>query len=223
MNELIPTQIPPSHPSYLYALLGLNKYAVDEEIKQAYREAAQKHHPDRGGDPEVFKTIQQAYAILSDPKKRIDYDATGVYEGNDAAKVETARNIVTARIRNIIQDQDIDLMYIDIVSTIKEGLRTDIYHCKKGIKISKKSIKRLKKGRKRARTGLIRYVFDENIKTIKEAIQQMHDDSELLSLALKIAGPCGYEFDEKPAPVIPRGYVTLGEASRGFVWPGNEA
>ena len=38
---------------------------------------ALKHHPDKGGDPEVFKTYAEAYAVLSDAEKRRVYDATG--------------------------------------------------------------------------------------------------------------------------------------------------
>ena len=47
------------------------------QIKRAYRMLALKNHPDKGGDPEVFKKIAAAYAVLSDAEKRRVYDATG--------------------------------------------------------------------------------------------------------------------------------------------------
>ena len=61
----------------LYARLGLSKTATDAAIKKAYRSLALKHHPDKGGDPESFKALAEAYAVLSTPDKKRLYDATG--------------------------------------------------------------------------------------------------------------------------------------------------
>lgn len=59
-----------------YAVLGLAKGASDDEIKQAYRKLAMKHHPDReGGDEVRFKEIKEAYEVLSDSAKRKSYDS----------------------------------------------------------------------------------------------------------------------------------------------------
>ena len=57
-----------------YNILGINKSASSDEIKQAYRKLASQHHPDRGGDTAKFQEIQGAYATLSDPEKRAQYD-----------------------------------------------------------------------------------------------------------------------------------------------------
>jgi len=57
-----------------YQTLGVNKGASADEIKRAYRSLAMKHHPDRGGDANVFKQVQEAYATLSDDQKRAEYD-----------------------------------------------------------------------------------------------------------------------------------------------------
>lgn len=65
----------------LYQILGVAKNASKEEIKKAYRKLAMKHHPDRNpgnkGSEELFKEIQHASDILSDPEKRAAYDQFG--------------------------------------------------------------------------------------------------------------------------------------------------
>jgi curved DNA-binding protein len=57
-----------------YNILGVPKTATQQEIKQAYRRLASKHHPDRGGDTAEFQKIEEAYRTLSDDEKRHQYD-----------------------------------------------------------------------------------------------------------------------------------------------------
>jgi len=57
-----------------FNILGVAPGASDEEIKKAYRSLAMKHHPDRGGDQAQFQEVQEAYAVLSDPQKRAEWD-----------------------------------------------------------------------------------------------------------------------------------------------------
>ncbi len=63
-----------------YKLLGVQKNATQDQIKQAYRELALKYHPDRNKDKsaeDTFKKINEAYAVLGDPEKRKQYDMMG--------------------------------------------------------------------------------------------------------------------------------------------------
>lgn len=57
-----------------YQILGVNRNASADEIKKAYRKMAMKYHPDRGGDEAMFKKVNQANDVLSDPQKRQMFD-----------------------------------------------------------------------------------------------------------------------------------------------------
>ena len=61
----------------LYDVLGVARDASDTDVKRAYKVAAMKHHPDKGGDPERFKELSAAYEVLSDAARRAEYNAIG--------------------------------------------------------------------------------------------------------------------------------------------------
>ena len=61
-----------------YAILGVPRQASRDEIKKAFHKLAHKYHPDKkGGDEIKFKEVNEAYQILSDDRKRAQYDAMG--------------------------------------------------------------------------------------------------------------------------------------------------
>ncbi len=65
-----------------YKILGVPRNSTKEEIKKAYRALAHRYHPDKGGDEARFKEINEAYQVLSDERKRNQYDQFGqVFEG----------------------------------------------------------------------------------------------------------------------------------------------
>lgn len=73
-----------------YELLGVRGDASELDLKKAYRRAAIKNHPDKGGDEEMFKVIGEAYRVLSDSNARADYDRHGKKKATDEVGLREA-------------------------------------------------------------------------------------------------------------------------------------
>jgi len=73
-----------------YQILGIPPNATIDIIKKAYREKAFKYHPDRGGTHEQMLLINEAWAILSDPARRILYDNAQVNRTDEAIQKEAS-------------------------------------------------------------------------------------------------------------------------------------
>lgn len=72
----------------LYDELELTPDCSFEDIKHQYRTLAKKHHPDLGGDAEIFKRIKFAYEVLIDPARRKKYDETKTTTEFSSLRVE---------------------------------------------------------------------------------------------------------------------------------------
>jgi molecular chaperone DnaJ len=82
-----------------YTLLGLRRDASLDEIKKAYRQLAMRHHPDRTQnnpqDTEIFKAVTVAFATLSNPERRAEYDRLLAAAERRATKTRARRTRTT--------------------------------------------------------------------------------------------------------------------------------
>ncbi|MGB5985344.1 MAG: DnaJ domain-containing protein [Desulfobacterales bacterium] len=89
-----------AHKDY-YQILGVTETADGTRLKEVYRKLALKYHPDRAGDgsaaAEKMKAVNEAYAVLSNPQKRAEYDRLRRNFGSDAY----------GKFRNSYSEQDI--------------------------------------------------------------------------------------------------------------------
>ena len=124
-----------------YTELDVPVDASLETIKQRYRTLAQMHHPDKGGDEELFKRIKLAYEILSDPVRRKQYDITGETTTTNA-KDEAIANIVQILLHvvpNFNVDQD------DLIQVAEIETRTMLGLINKDIGVTERYILNLEK------------------------------------------------------------------------------
>ena len=77
-----------------YESLGVNRNASAKEIKSAFRKKAAEHHPDKGGDPNQFKQINEAYQTLSNNEKRSMYDQFGTADLKKCFQVSLEMDLV---------------------------------------------------------------------------------------------------------------------------------
>lgn len=73
-------------PVDYYKSLGVSQTASSSEIKSRYKELAKIHHPDMKGDAKKMVVINKAYGVLSDPKKRYDYNRSVIAPIQPAAR-----------------------------------------------------------------------------------------------------------------------------------------
>jgi curved DNA-binding protein CbpA len=106
-----------------YTLLGVPVNATTDEIKQHYRKYAKIHHPDKGGDVEQFKLIQEAYEVLMDPILRHQYDME--LSGSSYTFTHDDYDIIFKYYNSFIQSVEVRLM-MTLFYSIPKASRSSI-------------------------------------------------------------------------------------------------
>ena len=126
----------------LYKNLGIPKGASKKDIKNAYRKAAKKYHPDMdGGSEKKFYLIRRSFEILSDDNLREKYDTTGEAADNDPYNGKsTLVNIIAFAFNTVLAkcaETGESPLETDIVYRVKEVIKNSIAETEKQIRITK--------------------------------------------------------------------------------------
>jgi curved DNA-binding protein CbpA len=170
-----------------YTELDVSVTASTEEIRQRYRTLAQMHHPDKGGDEELFKRIKLAYEILSDPIRRKQYDITGE-TGTTNAKDEAIANIIQIILHvvpNFNADED------DLIKIAEEESRAMLDMVNKDINNTEIQIKHFEKVLKKLRIktnseNVLESIIQKQIQQRKKDLIVFHKNVKVCMLMLEI-------------------------------------
>ena len=170
-----------------YTELDVSVTASTEEIKQRYRTLAQMHHPDKGGDEEIFKRIKLAYEILSDPIRRKQYDLTGETTTTNT-KDEAIANIVQILL-HVVPSFNVD--EDDLIKIAEAETRTMLELVDKDIGVTERYIANLEKVSKKLRIktdgeNILNTFITHQIQQRKQELQNFQRRVKVCNLMLEI-------------------------------------
>jgi DnaJ-class molecular chaperone len=193
----------------LYEVLGLTPLATPFEIKRAYRKSAMTLHPDhRAGSAEAFAELQQAYAILSNPEKRKQYDLTGTIDhkaNNERALIiEHAAMMLDAYMAQYVNSAD-SVIQVDIVEAMRNQIRDQIATHTESVAKMQTAVERLDKFAERfsGKKGksILRLAAEAKAAAIRGAIPLRTKEVDKLEQVLELLAD--EEFRSDPMPVHP--------------------
>ncbi len=187
----------------LYEILGVPQDADEETIKQAWRRLAQKLHPDRdGGDAEAFKKAKSAYEILSDPKRRYEYDQTG--ETEDRSRWNTANAAIRQMLLSMVDQADLDhddmIVFMGRVTTKKIKEANERIAELRELKIRRTRAKKRCIHKKQSGPNILAEALQKDIDGIEQQIEGAIEAIEIGNLIRKILLDYEYKTDPKPEP-----------------------
>ena len=184
----------------LYTILGIERDATSDQIKKAYRKLSKIHHPDKGGDSQLFVEIQVAYEILMDEDTRANYDATGSIGENTIPLKTAAMNIVMGLWDQILNyKSSCNNTDIDMEKEFLLKLRDMIKDAEKNIKSINKHLKILRKISecivyKGNSNNLLKMFTDDKIKSGEDQIRKLERRIKELDEAKIISGDYDYIY-----------------------------
>ena len=176
----------------LYDVLGVDKRASDEQIRDAFKEKAKENHPDKdGGDNERMSDVNRAYMVLRDKVKRDRYDKTGETE-------EVAFDVKFAGFVNEIFMKIVDTQNEDMVDLVELFLDTAVMHRGQVEMAKREMVKKMRKCEKvlrRLKGEKIAGVVRMNVSMFKMEIAKMDAEIKFLVDAAEVIAHSDYEFE----------------------------
>lgn len=181
-----------------YRELGVSRDATTSEIKSAYKARAKQTHPDAGGAKEEFQRVAAAYALLSDPARRADYD-----EGRESAQ---PGRVVTDAVRAVMAEFAArNHRRADIIGYAVERLE---FNCRQSLERAKKAREAAAEMRDAAARcvlpdgaeNVLSRAFSVEADSADQAAATHEQEAEAARAAAEWLGDYGYRVDPAPEP-----------------------
>lgn len=179
-----------------YELLGLSSKATPEEIKKAYRALAKKLHPDtEHGDEKLFKEINEAYEVLSHPKKREMYD-----NGEDPSTFLSGEDKAKANINNLMFTMTEANSFMadvsDLVTLIKAEINEITLKMRQELEENERDIIKYKTILARIKNAdFLKTSVEEHISSLENKSELIDEDIETQSVMLELLSESFYETE----------------------------
>lgn len=191
-----------------YEILGVDKGASPDEIKTAYRKKAQETHPDKGGDADQFKAVQQAYEILSNPDKRALYDKNGRVKTEAEMEEDAYKNLVGCWMKALSEfdsNDQVDIETFDIVAGIRKHIDTTMKELKGKVKDMLKNIKKREKFLKRfkykgKKENTVQKVVKKQIEDLENSIKEAEEVMEIGKIMRRLLPDFEYDYTSNNPP-----------------------
>jgi curved DNA-binding protein CbpA len=192
----------------LYDILGVDKSASPDEIKTAYRKKAQETHPDKGGDADEFKKVQNAYDILSNSDKRATYDKTGRVKTKEEMEEDAYKNLVGCWLKALNEfdtKEEIDIETFDIVKGIRTHIDNTMKDIKTKVKDMNKNIKKREKFLKRfkykgSKNNMVHKAVKSQIDDLEASIREAEEVMEIGKIMRRLLPDFEYNFSANSPP-----------------------
>lgn len=193
----------------LYETLGVKRDADQKRIKRAYYAKSKIHHPDQGGDPEMFKQLVVAYSILSDPKKRERYDSGESSDDIARATMTFDQEVMTSLCGMFVQVvANGDVKRRDLVEVMKGMLKNAIAGLEQNIQAHKGVVEKFQTAINRIKTKNENNPFvsaaQAQISTCNVTISKIQHQIDIGAGGIKFLDAFSYEFD----PVVAEALAT---------------
>lgn len=185
----------------LYGTLGVSAAATQAEIKKAYRRVAKESHPDRqdGGDRDRFEEATRAVAVLSNERKRANYDKTGDPEDKPENKITNAIGFLSGLALKLVEDERVEEGTLDVVKAMTQVVHEHRNEAIKTLGEIDRKLRRITRSMKRFRRktrgepNFLSLSFEQRIRELKRIVGTVEEDRDKFDLCLKLLED--YAFD----------------------------
>ena len=193
--------------SSLYEILGVDKNCSNEELRVAFRKAAKRAHPDRGGDQADMANVNVAYETLVDPQRRLNYDKTGQAKLDD--KTRAAEEMICSHVVAWLQAENNEHrdMIVDIEGVLRKLLNEARANKAQGEAVYARLTQKFARFKAKKRSAeRVREQIRFQIERVNHQIRQVDRDIARYDLAIKLLA----EYEYEPEPWTPSGFVPIG-------------